>query len=303
MKCKPFFTLGLLILMVACSNTDSNKTPGSKESTFYSGNGVPSNSLGNQYDHYLDLDSKYVYEKNGGLWYNKYSLGSEVLLDATKRNRNNSSINEQLKQALCNTFYSTNISYHYSMQQPHSEYDSSLRHLIDFEINKDQAHITSFIGESNAEIYYRVEDNKDQYYYIDMTDGFVDVDNPNLYCSFPFPSIENTPHCYYGIEDSVVGEFNAMVVSRLSDVIYNEETGYYIINNISGSHSGINYKGWTISAGNVTFNAKFKLSEDMQYISVIDVTITESPSFLYNSEDRFVMEFYNYHNTKVVLPI
>ncbi len=288
-------------LLISCANSNGKGKSEGEPSHFYSGNGAPAKSLGQQYDHYLDLNSRYVYEKNGGVWYNKYSLGSDILLDSTSKRVSRLS-NDELKYALCNTFYSTNISYHYYLQQPHNEYDSTLRNIIDFEITKDIAHVKAMMGEMESNIYYRSNNGIDQYYYIGQTEGFVDVDTPNLYCSFPYPSIENTPHCYYGIEDTNIGEFNALVVSQLNTATYDEESGFYTIEDITGTHNGINYKGWTVAAGTVVFTATFKLSEDKEYVSVMDVTVKQSPSPMWSEDERFVMEFYNYHNTNVVLP-
>lgn len=74
MKSK-FIVLPILLgLLVGCGTTPTpsgdpgENPPEGGNSVFHSGEGAPSTSIGKQYDHYLDLTSKYVYEKNDGVW-------------------------------------------------------------------------------------------------------------------------------------------------------------------------------------------------------------------------------------------
>lgn len=307
MKSK-FVVLPILLgLLVGCgtaptpSGDPGGNPPEEGNSVFHSGEGVPSASIGKQYDHYLDLTSKYVYEKNDGVWYNKFSIGSDVLLSSSVQSllrKASPDTNEEIKTAIANTFYSTNISFDYYLANGEAELNKS----IEFHIVKEQSYLKSYIGGNEMDIYYRVNNNQDQYYIVGMTDGFINVDNPNLYCSLPFPSLECTPNLYYGFQDSEVGGFAAIIVSKLGYASYDEETKTYSISNITASHNGISYKGWNVEAGSSEFSVSFKLSEDKKYVSILECNVIHSSVGEYLTNDHFKMEFHDFHSTTVSLP-
>ena len=290
----------LLGLLIACGNNQNPSNPPEEgNSVFHSGEGAPSASIGKQYDHYLDLTSKYVYEKNDGKWYNKFSVGSDVLLDTSSSKIKSHDDNNVIKTALSNTFYSTNISFEYYLKGGLS---TELQKTFDFKIDKEAAHIVASVGGSTSNIYFRVTtDGKDQYYMEGMTDGFVDVNNPNLYCTLPFPSLECIANNYYAIRDDDIGGFAALIVSDLSRVEYNEESGFYSISHITASQTGFDYKGYIVEAGESDFSVSFKLSEDQKYISTLNGTVHHS-SIGGRDGDEFKMEFNSFHQTVVVLP-
>ena len=207
--------------------------------------------------------------------------------------------NNVIKTALSNTFYSTNISFEYYLK---GSLSTELQKTFDFKIDKEAAHIVASVGGSTSNVYFRVTtDGKDQYYMEGMTDGFVDVNNPNLYCTLPFPSLECIANNYYAIRDDDIGGFAALIVSDLSRVEYNEESGFYSISHITASQTGFDYKGYIVEAGESDFSVSFKLSEDQKYISTLNGTVHHS-SIGGRDGDEFKMEFNSFHQTVVVLP-
>ena len=297
---KKIFVLPIcLTLLISCGGnnpTPQNDPDPTENSAFLSGEGAPSNTIGNQYDHYLDIATRYVYEKNDGVWYNKFSIGSNVLLDVqTSCRRSRAGDNQEIKTALINTFYSTNISFSYYLNGGGT---STLTKMLDFSIYKEEAIATSYIGGNPTAFYFRVNNGNDQYYCPSMGEGYVDIDNPNLYCSFPFPSLECIPNNYYGIQDKDLGGFTALIIANLDNAQYEENTDTYSISHITASHDGIDYKGYVVEAGNSDFSVSFKLSEDKNYIAELEATI-HSSCIGGRDNDVFKMEFTRYHSSNI----
>ena len=82
-----------------------------EEGNMYHGNGAPSDSLGRDFSHYYDENSRYVYEKKDGKWMNRFTIGSSALYESEKSSKapgllgSDASIQE-LKNALSKIFKS-----------------------------------------------------------------------------------------------------------------------------------------------------------------------------------------------------
>ena len=115
MKNKVLFVLPIVVLLAACNTNNNGSTePSGDQATFLHGRGAPSNSIGENFFHYYDEDTRFIWEKNDGKWYNRFVKASDAIIG---RNRNNNNRHRKLSllnnkelliNALAESFYTTN---------------------------------------------------------------------------------------------------------------------------------------------------------------------------------------------------
>ena len=81
---KAFIFLTAIFTLAACGNSGGNDPKPIEDENIFHGKGVPSDSLGKDYSHYYDEDSRYVYEKKDGKWINQLTIGSSALYERRK---------------------------------------------------------------------------------------------------------------------------------------------------------------------------------------------------------------------------
>ena len=312
MKRRLLFVLPILMALASCGNAPSNtpSDPGtdpSKEDTILHGVGAPSDTLGNDYDHYLDEDSRYVYEKNDGKWYNRFSYGSFSLyedrqINPVKVKRTTSLSTQDLKNALMNSFYSTNATCLMSPKfadPSQSGWDFKMK----WNCNTSELYVDAY-DESADKYYSKVDDKGDLYLYFKESKQYVYVGaGSNYYCMVPHPTVENIFYTNYIMYDDTLGGLTAIVCGHIKEATYSESEDKYVIKNMPISHEAISTHYFaTPFADNMVLDFEFSLSKDKMYAEKCFVKIVSSEKMSTYNGFGVEITFSDLHTTSFVMP-
>ena len=277
-------TCGFLLIILstlvlgACSPTPSknNNKSTDDDGAFLHGKGAPTNSLGSDYSHYYDEDSRYVWEKNNGEWVNQFTIGSDSLY--TEKSLTRAAHNKEkisLINAIATSFYSTNATCQMIPHFPDSE-TQGWDLLVKY--NKRDIMITSTTEGAFANPYYvRMDSQGKAYLYSGGEYRF--VDNDNLYCMLPHPTIETIAYENYLIYDDDLGQQTSIIAAYINTVTYDEESGFYSIKNMRATHSPMTTHYFhTPGADSLVLDFDFKLSRDKTYVDQAFFKIVSSES-------------------------
>ena len=300
-------SLCLLTLVTALVFCGCNKTSNGNDSAFLHGKGAPSNSIGENYSHYYDEESRFIYEKNDGVWINKYAIGSDHLY--TQSQKKNAKMKKELSDdneknvvsnALSNSFYSTNISFEYAYVDSNDQVNSDTWRLavkVDKELTQIQSPDIEEFNEylrSNAEGHEVLVDGN--------FEKITDI-NPNLLTMVPFPSIDNITFSNFGIYQEDLGQMTSIVIANINNAYFDEESGYYKFDQIDISHQEID-SSYITEANTLSFSFSIKLSENQEYVETAYFKILSStiyPLDLFEN-NQLKISFYDYHTTSIELP-
>ena len=317
MNVKTLLIISAIFLLVACSGQASGEEGGGDKSDtkMHHGQGAPSSSLGNDFDHYYDESSRYVWEKNSGEWLNKYAIGGNCLINEKVQKRASPSIDVEkdvLTNALINSFYSTNIT-------------CEINVLIDSGVS-----VSGFVTSIDAEKYSIVYDGFIYYMALHNDGDFTiynlseepggalppgiysynlseiwhdDVFVPNTYGMFPFPSFDTYSYRTLSIYQEDLGQQTSIVISRIDEFLYDTENDLYTLQNITVTHDEVdsNFCYWYY-AGSVTFDFSFRLSSDNSHAEYASIKTVSSTYGDYYSNYEITYSFSNYHTTSVAIP-
>ena len=299
---KAFIVLLTIFSLAACSNNNSggsDNTEPSEEGNMYHGNGAPLDSLGKDYSHYYDEDSRYVYEKKEGKWINQLTIGSSALyeskriLRAPRLSSSDTSIQE-LKDALMMSFYSTNATCFMNGYQDGSSPTSGSCANTKLDgrnieaIDRDGGHVG----------YIKLDEEGIPYVY----ENGEYVKNEFLAVELPHPTYDNLSYELMLIYDDELGEQTSIVCGNLDKATYDSETGYYNIENINIHHDARTTLYFTKpTEDNMTLNFKFKLSSDKTYVEYAEIKVVKSDTGYF---DNLITSysFSNLHTTSFEMP-
>lgn len=290
-------------------NTDNNPT-GDVENTdndpnvFLHGEGAPDDSLGVNYQHYLDTATNFVYEKWNGKWNNRRVIGnSDLYKTETTEVRSKRSLSADnniiVKNAIINTFYSSNISYSVNWIDKDTDLQLPYTGTGEYKIADE------FIIEEFYNFLAKSDGNSD-YIYLDNQWIALDANNidHSIYYSFlPIPSIENLLYdnmCFY---DDTYGQQTALIVSNLSKCEVNN--GVYTIKDIPFTFTNLSthYTEHPYSGGG-KFSVKFTLGENQENLDEFCIYIDYSDtSEIYRGENcSFKYKFKDFRTTVIDAP-
>ncbi len=267
------------------------------------GQGAPASSLGQNFDHYYDETSQYVYEKNDGEWINTFTKGSPSLYsNGTQRRELHRALEsidlDILKNALATSFYTTNGTVH---MIPHWPEGGGWDFLCEF--SKQEFKVTADTqSEHPFGFDAKMGDDGVMYVYNNDSGTYVEADD-NHYCMLPHPTIDNISFTNYLMFDDTYGQQTSIVCANLDRASYSEGDGYYSIENIEINHAAISshYYGEP-QADHMVINFRFKLSEDKSYVERAFLTFVESEAAAHAVGLVWEFHFYNMHCTEVTLP-
>ena len=293
--------------LTGCNVDVSQESPDSTPDTtasFLHGQGVPSENLGCDYAHYYDEVSRFVYEKNSGKWINKYTIGGEglykdvltetVSLKAT--NENSKTKREQLIQILSNSFYSTNISASYSYVD---ENDNMPEGTYDLQIKVSQEYSYMYSND-NESISYLCRTRQDGH------EIFIDgqyqklLGEEMIFTMMPFPSFDSITYHNFGIYQENLGQMTAIISANINKAYFDTASGFYKLDKIKIKHGELSNSCYMQEADNLTFSFWFKPSSNNEYVEVAYFNILESNVITF--EQKLKINFYDYHQTEIVLP-
>lgn len=197
--------------------------------------------------------------------------------------------------ALKNTTYSKNLTAHYSYideegNQPEDTWGFTL--AVDGENGK-------FTMQDEGSILYFKNDQDGVLVYEDGQYHKVKEYNIDYFTLCPFPSFDNIPYYNFGIYDEYYGTMTEIAIAHINDAIYDEETGFYTIYQLSAKHGRLD-SHYVEGPDNLTFSYKYKLSNDNQYVETVIFEILSSELGLTGL--RMKIDFYDYGSTTVVMP-
>lgn len=303
MKNRFLLVLPVLLSLVACSNNGASGQPQEQDPNvnIYHGKGAPSNSLGQDYSHYYDEDSHYVYEKKDGKWINQLTYGSSSLYETkntTRRIKKSlpSGVDvQELKDAIMMSFYSTNATCFMNGYQDGSSEDSGS--YANTKLNERNVEVVD--REGNHQSYVKIGEDGFPYVY---QDGQY-VKNEMMGCELPHPTYDNLAYELMLIYDDELGEQTSIICGNIEKASYNAETGFYSIENISIHHNARTTVYFTDPiSDNMTLNFKFKLSSDKTYVDYAELKIVHSENKNYFDNLVTNYHFSNMHTTVVEMP-
>lgn len=294
---KASIVLLMILSLAACGkNNSGDNNKSSEEGNIYHGNGVPSDSLGKDYSHYYDEDSRYVYEKKEGKWINQLTIGSSALYQSKKISRALSSDTsiQELKDALMMSFYSTNATCFMNGYKDGSAPTSGS--YANTKLNGRNVETMDRDGGHAA--YIKLDEDGVPYVY---TDGEY-VKNEFFAVELPHPTYDNLAYEAMLIYDDELGEQTSIVCGNLDKATYDSETGYYNIENINIHHDARTTLCFTEpTEDNMTLNFKFKLSSDKTYVEYAEIKVVKSDIGYF---DNLITSysFSNLHTTSFEMP-
>ena len=295
----------MLVSLIACSNPNTSGGGEPQGQTkIYHGRGAPSDSIGENYNHYYDETSRYVYEKKDGKWINIFTIGSDSLYQTPtpkllRQTRAASSTTQDLKNALMNSFYSTNIT---CDQFCYSLSDGSLLSEFLCEINSNNIKLSNTQYEDDYVEYVKLDNDGKAYSYVDTQYELIEPGS-NIFCIIPLPTFDNLSYTNFLLYDDVLGEQTSIVCSHLDEATYNSETGFYEISRIEVTHGPITTNYVTEpTSDTMAFSFSFKLSEDGEYVKEAYLQVLESINVPYYFSFKTKYEFTNYHSTTFTMP-
>lgn len=261
-----------------------------KKDKILHGKGRPEEKLGKENDLYYDEDSKHVYHKNNGKWFNTYGIGGESLYYYGALGLKDK---QDLVNAIASSFYSVN-------------YSASISFVDDYGIMPDYTYGVTFkvegekgeVDSGGAKVYFLSDPNGHKVYY-EGTYSIIEEINENYYCLVPF-GLDNFVYTNYGVYQEDVGQLTAIIAKYIDKVYYDADTDLYRIDDINISHGELDTHYMTYP-DDVTFSYSFKLTEDKQYIDVAYVDITKSN---YVAFDGLLLkvDLFDINKTHVTLP-
>ena len=299
---KAFILLTAIFTLAACGNSGGNSGNDPKpieEGNIFHGKGAPSDSLGKDYSHYYDEDSRYVYEKKDGKWINQLTIGSSALYESKKISRaprllsSDTSVQE-LKDALMMSFYSTNATcfmngYMDGSAPTSGSYANTKLDGRNIEtVDRDGGHLA----------YIKLDEEGAPYIY----ENGEYVKNEFIAVELPHPTYDNLSYELMLIYDDELGEQTSIVCGNLDKAAYNSETGYYIIENINIHHDARTTLYFTEpTEDNMTLNFKFKLSSDRTYVEYAEIKVVKSDTGIF---DNLITSysFSDLHTTSFEMP-
>ena len=303
-----------IITITLCScvnqlpNSPTNDSTAKNEMLFLCGKGIPSNEIGINFSHYYDEESRFIYEKNDGAWINKFTIGNDQIYkyyqsNDRKMKRNLESFNEKfiVINALENTFYSTNISFDYSYVDNEDNVPDDTWGLS-IKVHKEYTQIQS-PQMSDFNEYLRTNIFGHEILVDGEYEKIMDY-NPNLLSMIPFPSIDNIAFSNFGIYQEDLGQMTSIIISNINNAYYEETSGFYNFDQINIEHGELE-SNYITEADNLSFSFSIKLSENKEYVETAYLKILSSTII---SEEMFEnrklkMHFYDYHQTKIELPL
>lgn len=303
MKTKLFLLLPMLVSLVACSSpspSGGNSQQGG-ETKIHHGQGAPSDSLGEDFHHYYDETSRQVYEKKDGHWMNQFAIGSSALFSVpntkkARRANEGSQDLQKLKDALMMSFYSTNITCFMKGYMDDPDAGSWVY------VKADGRNFVSYDRTGTTPTgYVKVGEDGKTYLYDQETSEYVE----NLYMAFemPSPTFDNLVHQLTFIYDDDLGEQTSIVCGNLSKAVYDDETGYYEIDEMSIHHDAATTLYVTEPMeDDMTLSFKFKLSQDETYVTNAEIKIVSSVNLSFFEGMTTSYEFSNLHTTVVEMP-
>ena len=296
----------MIFTLIACSKPgDGDGSGQSSKTSIYHGRGVPSDSLGDNYNHYYDEDSRYVYEKKDGHWINQFAIGSSSLFSSSnesskkslRKNAYEENVDLQtLKDALMMSFYSTNVTCYMKGYMDNPDEGSWVyvkaneRNFVSYD--KDKVTPISYVNVGEDGKTYRYEEDTGEY-----------VENLYMMFEMPSPTFDNLVHQLTFIYDDELGEQTSIVCGNLEKANYNQTTGYYEINEITIHHdSGTTLYFTEPVEDDMTLSFKFKLSEDKTYVTNAEIKILSTINLTHFLGMTTSYEFFDLHTTVVELP-
>lgn len=307
MKNKVLFVLPIVVLLVTCNtNNNGSAEPSSNQATFLHGRGAPSNSIGENFFHYYDEATRFIWEKNDGKWYNRFVKASDAIIGRSRNNNNRhrklSLLNDKelLINALAESFYTTNGTATVSTNYPGSEYVWAFTCAF----SKESVVILpdwSVDPEGNTTEYYKVNEEGKLYQYVDGS--YVEVDNDNVYCVVPHPAVETFLYDNFLMYDDDFGHLTGIIAANIDRFSYDDETNLYSAEDIEISHGPItSYYVHESKSDEIKVNYSFELSEDSSYVKKASFVITDAQEMAGFVGMNVVFEFSNLHNTIVDIP-
>ena len=267
-----------------------------EEGNIYHGNGAPSDSLGRDFSHYYDENSRYVYEKKDGKWMNRFTIGSSALYESKKSSKapgllgSDASIQE-LKDALMMSFYSTNTTCYVNGYRDGS--DPNEGSYANAKI--DGGNIETLERDGSHSAYIKIDEDGVPLFYENgeyVKDVFYALVAPH-------PTYDNFLYELTLIYDDELGEQTSIVCGNMDKVTYHSETGYYMIENINIHHDARTTHYFTDPIeDNMTLNFKFKLSNDRTYAEYAELNVVRSDTGFFDGLITS-FRFFDMHTTSL----
>ena len=274
---KVLFVLPIVMSLVACSNNGNGGSNPLTGETFLHASGAPSNLIGNNYSHYYDESTGYVWEKNDGVWFNKFVKASSALYSKPKK-RSNRAITDEKRNEIINafamSFYTTNGTVDVGCQNEGSDYFWSFTAAFS---KQDICIIPewSVNPEDNIIEYYRIDEEGKLY---GKNEGglYELIDNDNVYFVVPHPCAETMGYDIFLIYDDTFGHLTGIIAGNLDKFEYDEANGTYSASEIEISHGPItSYYVHEPASDVMKFSYSFKLSSDSSYVESAKFTILD----------------------------
>ena len=301
---KAFILLTAIFTLAACGNSGGNSGNDPKpleEGNIFHGKGVPSDSLGKDYSHYYDVDSRLVYEKKDGKWINQLTIGSSALYTNVQSKKvmrapslPDGVITQTLKDALMMSFYSTNATcfmngYMDGSAPTSGSYANTKLDGRNIEtLDRDGGHLQ----------YIKLDDEGVPYLY----ENGEYAKNVLAAVELPHPTYDNLSYELMLIYDDELGEQTSIVCGNIDKASYNSETGYYVIENINIHHDARTTLYFTEpTEDNMTLNFMFKLSSDKTYVEYAEIKVVKSDTGYF---DNLITSysFSDLHTTSFEMP-
>ena len=294
---KAFILLAAIFTLAACGNSGGNSGDNTKpleEGNIYHGNGVPSDNLGKDYSHYYDVDSRLVYEKKDGKWVNQMTIGSSALYTNVQSKKvmrapslPDGVTTQTLKDALMMSFYSTHTSCF--MEQYFEIFPG-----VDGPVPAGPGH-GSFVNVmiDGRNIRFPDINYGDRPDYTPQPDGYCKIDeeghcfrydgsqyvlqDDSIKAFLPVPTFDNLAYYFLSIYDDKLGEQTSIACGHMDEVKYDQDTGYYHIENVQINHGPIyNYQTMYEVEDTMVLDYQFRLSSDKTYVDRAVITIISS---------------------------
>lgn len=274
---KVLFVLPIAISLVACGNDGNGGSDPLSGEMFLHASGAPSNLIGNTYSHYYDESTGYVWEKNDGVWFNKFVKASSALYSKPNK-RSNRAITDEKRNEIINafamSFYSTNGTVDVGCQYEGSDYFWSFTAAFS---KQDICIIPewSVNPEDNIIEYYRIDEEGKLY---GKNEGglYELIDNDNVYCVVPHSCVETIVYDNFLMYDDTFGNLTGIIAGNLDKFEYDEAKDTYFASEIEISHGPItSYYVHEPTSDVMKFSYSFKLSSDSSYVESAKFTILD----------------------------
>lgn len=313
------FFIASTLAITGCSqsaNTPSDSGD-SKDDLVLHGANNPVDSLGSDYDVYINEQSMDLFQKNGGVWIPNETKGNQSFFNGKKANQPKkfakADESEPLYKAIINSFLCTNNQVVFEMFYglPHGyveqDLETALRSVARYSFDSgkmvtDNANSKEDLKNDkiNYSIYGYYDAKTDKHYF--STDNnywtYINPDNPtsSVYQSTSTTCIDKTFE-FSGIDKGLTGLFVGEQYTKTTD-------DKYVFSNIPLKASLLannyeNFKG--------TVNGKITLSDDKQYVSYMEIELVWEGDLINQGHLEGVSlincEFSNFKTQNIVLNI